>query len=398
GNAVNLASVLPAMLLNPDISALLLGIGSLAIIVLTPKRLTLIVPSTLIAILVGTVFAMLWLPDAATIGAIPRGLPELHLPRPQIDDISLIIRFALTLAFLGSIDSLLTSLVADSITRSTHDSNRELIGQGAGNLVAGLIGAVPGAGATMRTLVNIKAGGKTRRSGMIHAVALLAIVLLFSEFASHIPLAVLAGILLNVGFNIIDWPTLRQLRRSSHSAVAIMLTTLLLTVFVDLMTAVAAGIVMASVQFVAKTAEVQIASAKIIQGADQGVSLSPAEASIMDAAAGGIVLFQIEGPLSFGSARDISWLMHQRSEKDALVIDMSNVPFIDSSAVSALDGVISRLAEANDRVFLFGVRPAVREVLQRSGLEQRLGADTIFTTRLEALTEASAFIRTRHES
>jgi SulP family sulfate permease len=302
------------------------------------------------------------------------------------------LRFALILAFLGSIDSLLTSLVADSVTRTHHNSNRELVGQGIGNVVAGLFGGIAGAGATMRTLVNIRAGATSRLSGAIHALVLLLVVLGFGGAASHIPLAVLAGILLKVGYDIIDWPYLKRFRKAPRADVIIMFTTLAITVFVDLMTAVAVGIVMASLLFVARLAEVQMKSAKVSYSSDQTADLAPAEAAILDAAGGRIVLFHVEGPLSFGSARDISRLMQSSTEKDALVVDLSDVPFIDTSASMALEETIIDMRQTGDAVIICGLRELVRETLVRTGVLELLTQQQIASTRLEALESARDYI------
>jgi SulP family sulfate permease len=196
------------------------------------------------------------------------------------------IRTALALAFLGSIDSLLTSLVADSITRTSHDSNRELIGQGIGNTIAGIFGAIPGAGATMRTVVNVRAGGRTSVSGALHALVLLALVLGFGKLAAHIPLAVLAGILLKVGIDIIDWRYLKRIRRAPRAGVIIMLVTLSATVLVDLVTAVAVGVVMACVLFVTRMSDAQMKSAKLIYDPEHVDDWTPEEARILEAAGG----------------------------------------------------------------------------------------------------------------
>lgn len=211
-NLVKLAAF-PAMLARLDPQALALGILSFSIVMLTPPRLSRWVPAPLLAILAGTLAGIFLLPAAPVIGAIPAGLPSLHLPVIGLAEVPDIVRFALVLAFLGSVDSLLTSLVADSMTRTRHDSNRELIGQGLGNIAAGLCGGIAGAGATMRTLVNIRSGGRSGLSGAVHALVLLLLVLAFSGAAARIPLAVLGGILLKVGIDIIDWRNLRRAAR-----------------------------------------------------------------------------------------------------------------------------------------------------------------------------------------
>lgn len=184
--------------------------------------------------------------DVATIGAIPSALPKFHIPDFQFEKLNIIIPYAFTLAVLGSIDSLLTSLVADSLTKEKHDSNRELIGQGIGNMFAGFIGGLPGAGATMRTVVNIKSGGKSRLSGVIHALFLLGTILGAGEHVGNIPLPVLAGILIKVGVDILDYKLLTKINKAPKYDLYVMITVLILTVFIDLIVAVGVGIVLSS--------------------------------------------------------------------------------------------------------------------------------------------------------
>lgn len=392
GEVVEKLAALPGMVLAPGYQALALCGLCLAIMIFTPRRVAILLPPPLIAVLAGTLAAVLWLPDAPRIGAIPTGLPQVAFPALTLADLPTVLRYALVLAFLGSIDSLLTSLVADSITRTHHDSNRELVGQGIGNIAAGLCGGIAGAGATMRTLVNIRAGATSRLSGAIHALVLLVAVLGFGGAASHIPLAVLAGILLKVGYDIIDWPYLKRFRHAPRTDFAVMVVTLVLTVFVDLMTAVAVGVVMASLIFVARTADVQMKNARVSYSSDQVADLAPEEAAILDAAGGRIVLFHVEGPLSFGSARDLTRLMRSSVGREALVVDLSDVPFIDTSASMALEEVIMQAGEADDGVILCGLRDPVRDTLERTGVMGLLGARQLAATRLQALQLARACV------
>lgn len=392
GEIVEKLAALPAMLAAPMLQPLLLCGVCLLIMVATPKAIATRVPPPLLAIVVGTLAGLWVFPTAPVIGEIPTGWPQLAMPALTLADLPTILRFALILAFLGSIDSLLTSLVADSVTRTHHDSNRELIGQGIGNMFAGFFGGLAGAGATMRTLVNIRAGATSRLSGAIHALILLVVVLGFGGAASHIPLAVLAGILLKVGYDIIDWPYLKRFRHAPRADVVIMFTTLAITVFVDLMTAVAVGIVMASLLFVARTAEVQMKGAKFANSSSQIADLAPEEAAILDDAGGRIVLFHIEGPLSFGSARDISRMMQTSGEKDALVVDLSDVPFVDTSASMALEEVVMGLRDTNDTVILCGMRALVRDTLASTGLLALLAEHEVADNRLDALRLAQNFV------
>jgi len=392
GEIVEKLAALPGMIALPNFDALALCAVCLTVMIATPKSVARFAPPPLIAVVVGTLAGIFLFKSAPTIGDIPTGLPELRLPNMALADVPTILRYALALAFLGAIDSLLTSLVADSITRTQHNSNKELIGQGIGNIAAGLFGGIPGAGATMRTLVNIRAGATSPLSGVIHVIVLLLVVLGFSGAASQIPLAVLAGILLKVGYDIIDWPYLRRIRRVPRAGVVIMLTTLFMTVFVDLITAVGVGIVMASLLFVSRMAQTQLRGAKIATNSEDASDLIAEEAAILDGAAGRIVLFNIKGPLSFGSARDVTRLMRLSELRDALVVDLSDVPFIDTSASMALEEEILGLRALGDTVVLFGMLPSVREVLWKTGVLEQIEPAHIVATRLEALKVAERYV------
>jgi len=390
-NLVKLAAS-PAMVLHANFHAVFLGLFSFIVVSFTPKKISNYVPSTLLAVVFGTIIGILFFKQAPVIGEIPSGLPALYLPSVNLADLPEIIRFAMLLAFLGSIDSLLTSLAADSKTKTHHDSNRELIGQGIGNLSAGLIGAVPGAGATMRTFVNIASGGTTRRSGIIHAAFLLIMALVFAKEASHIPLAVLGGILLKVGIDIIDWRTLMRIRKLPRPGVFIMLTTLTLTVFVDLLTAVAAGTVMASVIFVSKMADFQMKNIKSSLGGNVAFDLTTEEENILDQVGDKVVLLQIEGPLSFATARDITLMMEETASNDVLLIDLSRVPFIDSSAASTLEQATERLVANDDHIIILGACDRVLRILQKTDVFEMVGEGQFVANRLDALKLAQKLV------
>jgi SulP family sulfate permease len=258
------------------------------------------VPGPLAALAIGTV-ASLVMPGAPILGDIPSGLPSLHLPVFEQSAAMLVLEAAFILAVLGSIDSLLTSLVADNMTRSRHDSNRELVGQGIGNTVSGLFGGIAGAGATMRTVINIRSGGVTRLSGMIHAVVLAAVVLGVGSVAAYIPHAALAGVLVKVGMDIIDFSYLKRAHRGPRWDLALMALVLGLTVFVDLITAVGAGVVLAALAYVQQVSKIQL---------DELISrpyaqASPEEKALLARLGGQVTVFEFGGPLSFGAAADV---------------------------------------------------------------------------------------------
>jgi sulfate permease, SulP family len=375
---------LPELMGQIETNALILGVISLAIIWFIPQRLSRYIPGPLLALLVGTILSVLFFKNVTVIGEIPKGLPSPQIPAFSIDEFAIIIKYSLVLAFLGSIDSLLTSLIADSITRTHHNSDRELIGQGIGNIAAGLFGAIPGAGATMRTVVNVRAGGRTPISGALHAIVLLLMVLGLGSLAENIPHAVLAGILLKVGFDIVDWNYLRRIKHVPRSGVLIMLTTLILTVLVDLITAVAAGTIMASLLFVKRMADTQAASMKLIGEAGEWHELTEEEAGILERADGHILLFHIEGPISFGSAKDVVQLLTTDREQDALIIDFSDVPFIDSTASLAIEEVILKAQSDNDYVILCGMRDSVQKILRQIGVTKLIPENQVTQTRLQA--------------
>lgn len=385
---------LPELFSQIETSAMILGVVSLSVICFVPQRISRYIPGPLLALVVGTILSVLFLKNVTVIGEIPKGLPSLQVPVFSIDEFAIIIKSSLILAFLGSIDSLLTSLIADSITRTHHKSDRELIGQGIGNIVAGLFGAIPGAGATMRTVVNVRAGGRTPISGALHAVVLLLMVLGLGGLAEHIPHAVLAGILLKVGFDIVDWNYLRRVQYAPRSGVLIMLTTFVLTVLVDLITAVAVGTVMASLLFVKRMADAQAASMKLIGGSGDWHELTEEEAGILERAAGHIVLFHIEGPMSFGSTKNIVQLLTADREQDALIIDFSDVPFIDSSASLAIEEAILKAQNDNDYVILCGMRETVEKVLRKMGVTKLIPENHITQTRLQAFQLSEQILKT----
>ena len=388
GSIIVKLAALPEMLANPQWQAVALGALCLLVMYLTPKRIARLLPPPLLALSIGTIVGAFLLKQAPVIGDIPSGLPTPSLPTFSLQYFPLMLQSALVLAFMGSVDSLLTSLVADSLTGTHHNSNRELLGQGLGNLVAGAFGAIPGAGATMRTVVNIGAGGRTQVSGALHAIVLLTIVLGVGKVASYIPLAVLGGILLRVGIDIVDWRYIKRVPRAPRAGVIIMLVTLILTVLVDLITAVAVGIVMASILFVKRMADVQTQSARLLADPDEATHLNTEEADILREGKGRIVLFHMEGPLSFGSARDIARMLVSSREKEVLVIDLSDVPFIDSSASISLEEAMAALQRDNDVVLLCGLQPAVRETLDKIGMIESIPANRILGTRLDALRTA----------
>lgn len=380
---------LPAEILEPYWPSVAMGAATLVIVFFTPKRIGHIVPSPLIALFLGTFAAWHFELPLNAIGEIPTGLPRFVVPAFETVVLQDMLIAAVILALLGSMDSLLTSLVADNVTQTTHDSDRELVGQGIGNFLAGLVGGIPGAGATMRTMANVRAGGRTPLSGMVHALVLLAMVLGLGGIASHIPHSVLAGILFKVGIDIIDWNYLRRVLRAPKAGVLMMAVVLLLTVFVDLITAVAVGTIMASLLFVKRMADLQLANILVHDGSADDGRLPADERELLRRGGGRVQLIRLSGPMSFGAASGMSRILNAVKTCRALVLDLSEVPFVDSSASIALENAIRRARENGARVYLAGLAPPVANTLARLGVLALVADSHRYRTRGEALAAAA---------
>ena len=360
---------LPAGLQNINFEAVLVSCATIAVIYIFPT-ITKAVPSSLVALLAVTLIANWTNLSVPLIGDIPKGIPELQISKFSLEGIpiALIIELALTLALLGAIDSLLTSVIADNVTKTKHDSNRELMGQGIGNMVAGAFGGLPGAGATMRTLVNVNAGGKTRLSGIVHGAFLLFILLGAGVYAAQIPLSVLAGILITVGIGIIDYKGIRHIPHVPRADAVVMILVLILTVFVDLIQAVATGMILASVLFMK-------------QMSDQGgrrVTISPLReyskelpwddedipANITDK----IYVKHLDGPLFFGFAPAFQELAKTLPDIRVVIFRMKRVPHIDQTGLYALEEVVMDLEKRGIATVMTGLKDQHLRMLRRINL------------------------------
>ncbi|NEQ33284.1 MAG: SulP family inorganic anion transporter [Leptolyngbya sp. SIO4C5] len=366
---------LPEVLADPQPVAAGLGILTLAIVFGWSGRLARTVPSPLVALIVCTAIAIFVFPnsDVARIGEIPQGFPELQWPRLNLNQLRDIVGYGLMLATLGAIDSLLTSLVADNITRTQHDSERELVGQGLGNLLSGLFGGLPGAGATMRTVINVQAGGRTPLSGMFHALVLLCIVLWAGDITARIPHAVLAGILIKVGIKIIDWSFLWRVCQVSMRATLVTYGVLLLTVFVDLITAVVVGAFVANMLTIHRLTSIQIEQVRAITHPDEDpkVILTPEEQQLMHQCQRRVVLIQMSGPMSFGAARTIAY--HMGRDYEVLILDLSNVPLMGVTASLTIESEVKAARRRRQgEIFIVGAKGQVKERLRRFQIQETL--------------------------
>jgi SulP family sulfate permease len=374
---------------NVDLRVLVFACCALALIILWPARLSRILPAPLGVLALGTLVAAFWLPGMPEIGNVPTGLPTLISPTLSIGSLPPLFSTAFVLALLGSIDSLLTSLVADSITRTQHDSDKELVGQGIGNLVAGLIGGLPGAGATMRTVVNVRAGGRTPVSGALHALVLFALALGLGPVVAHVPHAVLAAILLKVGWDIIDWGYLKRMRRAPREKFAIMVITLLLTVFVDLITAVAVGIILAGFVNSRWLAEEQLKGLKQTADADELDQLTSDEKALLRQTNGKVLITLLHGSFSYASARELARrAVPTVAGYRVLIYDFSHAGYIDTSAALAIDELFALSTGEGRRVVVSGLKGVSLRTLEGLGVLDRIPKADRFPTRIEAITAA----------
>ena len=378
-------TAVPSAVMNPNLVALGIGLMTLAIVFFWPKKIGKYLPAPLAALTVATIVSVV-LSGAPILGDVPTGLPSFIMPTFTGDTFFIVLEAAFLLALLGAIDSLLTSLVADNMTRTRHDSNKELIGQGIGNSIAGLFGGVPGAGATMRTVVNIRSGGQFKISGMVHGLVLLAVALVLAPVASLIPHAALAGILVKVGYDIIDWSYLKRAHKGPRWDLALMAVVLGLTVFVDLITAVAVGVVLAALAFIKQLSEVQLKNFNV---ASSDIP-NPLERELLARGGDKITLFDFGGPLSFGAAADLGHHVRERAdgETKVLILDFSRVPFLDLSAAKAVETIIEDATDAGKTLYIAGVNDAVRSVLKGLDVTKDLPGDHWRDNRQDALERA----------
>ncbi len=336
------------------------------------KRITTAVPSSLVALIVVSAGAFLLLPEYRTIGDIPSGFPELKLGLISSVDLGTVwpyIPMALSLALLGAIDSLLTSLVADNLTKTRHNPDQELFGQGVGNSIAALFGGIPGAGATIRTVVNIQAGGKTRLSGMIAGLLLLLVLLSLGPVASKVPAAVLAGILITVGIGVMDWKGIRHIRHWPRAEVVVMLLVLGLTVFVGLIEAVIAGMILASVIFMKKIADVIDNRTRMapIKHFSQEVPWQD-EQGLLEKYGDKVYVKHLDGPLFFGFASRFQEMMQAMPAVKVVIIRMDRVPYVDQSGLYAMEDAIHELQDAGVEVVFVGLHGQPKDMFEEFNL------------------------------
>ncbi|WP_191600157.1 SulP family inorganic anion transporter [Marinomonas algicola] len=383
---------IPNLVRNMDFAELFLGLSTLAVLFYVPKSWKKYVPPQLVALISITLLSIILFDSESIrrIGVIPSGLPSIQWPTFSFDLLGEMIMDALVLGTLGCIDTLLTAVIGDSLTRKEHDSNKELVGQGIANLVSGFFGGLPGAGATMGTVVNIQTGARSPVSGIIRALILFFIVMWAAQLTQPIPMAVLAGIALYVGLNILDWSFLKRAHKVARSPTIIMYGVMVLTVFVDLMVAVGIGVFIANILTIEKLSRIQEGNIKSISDADDDVPLSKQERALLDQAEGKVLYFYLSGPMIFGVSRAIARHHSATTHYQAMVIDLSDVPMMDLTVGLALENAIKDALEANCRVYILAPNEQTRESLFKLGVKKQLPENAFVESRMLALERALA--------
>ena len=358
---------LPNLFSDFNWQALTLGALTVGIYYIFPK-ITKAIPSALVALVVASLTGYFLKWDIPIIGEIPSGLPSLKLDGIFSVDakaLTLIGEYATVLAILGSIDSLLTSVIADNMTKTKHNSNRELIGQGIGNALAAIIGGIPGAGATKGTVVNINSGGRTRLSGAIHGIFLLVVLLGLGKLAGYIPLSVLAGLLIPIGFKIVDIKGFKHLLAVPRADAVVLVLVLLMTTFGSLIQAVGFGLLLASLLFMKRSSDIGEEGMQVgtLAGFD-GEKPWQDEMEFYNEYKEKVYIKHLYGPLFFGFTSHFKEEVKNIPEQvKALIIRMDRVPYIDQSGLYALENAILDLEEKNVMVLVTALQEQPKDKL-----------------------------------
>ena len=379
----------PDVIKDVNPSAFAIAAVTLVAGILWPARLRKVLPPTLAALIAGTALGVLWLTDTPVIGNVPTGLPELKLPVVSVDLLTSAIQPALTLALLGSIDSLLTSLIADAITRTRHNPDRELIGQGIGNTIAGLIWGLPGAGATLGTVVNIRAGGRTQVSGVLRAAILLTLVLGLGKYVEVIPHAVLAGILMKVGWDIIDWRFITRIHRVQREHLLVMVITMGLTVFVDLVTAVVVGLIAAGMAYSRQLERLELDNVVSVPLSDQSFLMIVEDGDDVDEFSARVGLVALRGSFSVASSvKLINAISLDIQEHEIVILDFSGTVSIDDSAALVVEQMIDIAIAEDTECIVMGLTGAPETALLSLNVLKRVPKDQ-FVADLDEAREVS---------
>ena len=356
GGLPGVVGELPNAMSNLNLNALIIAAVTLVVAIVWPNRLGRFMPPTLVALVVGTLLGILWLTNTPTIGNIPAGLPRLLLPDLSPGALIGAVQPALTIALLGAIDSLLTSLIADSMTHSRHNPNQVMFGQGVSTVFTGLIGGLPGAGSTLDSVVNIRAGGQTRVAGILRTAVFLLVVLGIGRYLEVIPSAVLAGILMKVGWDIIDWRFIRRLHRVQREHLFVMLLTLALAIFLDMVTAVAIGLIAAGMASARQFERLELDNVVSVPILDSTFFANyPVNQDDVFSAHVGLVA--LRGSFTVASAiKLVNTISVDVRGHDLVIFDFSDTIYVDDSAALVVEQLIENAASEDTDCIVMGLK------------------------------------------
>ena len=384
---------LPEALSDANVSAMAVFAATLAICLLWPRRLAKLVPPTVAGLVFGTLLGVLWLRGAPVIGPIPAGLPELQLPSPSPAMLVNAVQPAIILALFASMRTLITSLVADSFTGARHDPKRELVGQGIGNVAAGLIGGMPAAGATQLTVANILSGGRTRVSSVLPSLIILALMLGMAPLVEPIPLAALAAILMRIGFRIIDWRLLTRLHRIPRGHVLVMLATLGLTVFVDLITAVAIGLIVAGMVRARQLEYLELDNVISVPVLDRTFFAGFAGMAEVDPHSARVGLVVLRGSFTVASSRElVSVIGADIRDHEVVIFDFSDTTYLSHTAALVIEQLLDTAAATQTEVVLAGLTGPAATKLRALDVLRRVPGDRIVDTMDDARRVAAGLL------
>jgi len=395
GGVIGTLSALPETLLNINFSELFLGLLTLGVLFFFPKQYRKFVPAQLVALVAVTLLSVLIFDSESIrrIGEIPAGLPSLVIPHFNADMFTTMVVDALVLGTLGCIDTLLTAVIGDSLTRKEHDSDKELRGQGLANMISGLFGALPGAGATMGTVTNIQVGARSPISGMVRALVLALVVLVAGGLTEPIPMAVLAGIAVYVGINILDWSFIQRAHKVSLQGMAVMYGVMFLTVFVDLIAAVGLGVFISNIIIIEQLSRVQARKVKAISDGDENdVPLTENERFILEKANGQVLFFYLSGPMIFSVSKAISRQHSSIGDYQVMILDLTDVPMIDVTVGLALENAVKDALDAHCEVLLVCPHKQTTQQLQKCHVLELISGDNNYSSREQALQASLSFV------
>ncbi len=383
GGALGAMTALPEALSVVNVHAVLIAVVTVGVGLFWPKRFSRLIPAPMLGLIFGCVIGLLWLDEAPRLASMPMGLPSFSLEFPNVGFLLRAIEPALILALLGSVDSLLTSLVADSMTGTSHNSNRELIGQGLGNITAGLVGGLPGAGTTTCTVTNILSHGTTRLSGLVCGIVMLTVVLWFGKYIPPIPFSALAGVMVLVGIEVVDWNLLKRLHRIQAYYLSVVLLTCGLTIFVDLVTAVAVGLIVAGLTHAAQLESLELDNLRSVPLLDWKFlhQLDPDDPAFekkvsdacIDLFSARVGIVEFNGVYTVASSRELSTIIGEDVKDHEIVIfDFSKTVHIDDSVAMVIVRLINVVINSDTKLIITGLRGAVADTLNSLAVLHRV--------------------------